>query len=127
MSITLESVTLTTGLVWADRESYSPVAQTAQRTLGGVAVITSAQLSEGTPITLSSLQDQGWVLKTQLDAIKALADVAGGVYSLTIGSDTYQVMFRHEDPPAVEFGPLIPRTIPLDDDWFIGTIKLLTV
>ena len=126
MSIDLAGVVITTGMIWADQYAYSPVAQLTRRTLGGVQVVTYGVLSEGTPITLSSQPDQGWLLKTQVDALKVLADVAGAVYPLTIGSDTFQVMFRHEEPPALEFGPLIPRTIILDDDWMVGTIKLMT-
>lgn len=127
MSITLDAVTITTGMVWSDKNKYAPVAQSVRRTLGGTAVIEFGTLNKGTPVTLSSLEDQGWITKLQLDALQALADAAGGVYTLTIGAESYQVMFRHEEPPAMDFTPLIPRTIPLDDDWFVGTIKLLTV
>lgn len=127
MSITLDTITITTGMVWADKHKYAPVAQSVRRTLGGTAIIEYGALNQGTPVTLSSLEDQGWITKLQLDALQLLADAAGGVYTLTIGSDSYQVMFRHEDPPAVDFSPLIPRTLPLDDDWFVGTIKLMTV
>lgn len=127
MSIILDTVTITTGMVWKDRYQYAPVVQSMRRTLGGVAIVEYGPLSAGVPVTLSSLGDQGWITKLQLDALQALAVVPGGVYTLTIGSDSYQVMFRHQDEPAVEFEPLIPRTEPLEDDWFVGTIKLMTV
>ena len=127
MSISISGVTITTGMVWADKHKYSPVKQVLRRTLGGVAVVEYSSLSAGIPMTLSSLEDQGWITKLQLDALQTLADVPGAVYTLTIGSGTYQVMFRHQDAPAVDFTPIIPRTEPLDDDWFRGTLKFTTV
>jgi hypothetical protein len=127
MSILLDTVNITTGMVWSDRYSYAPVAQNVRRTLGGTQIVEYGTLNEGTPVTLSSLDDQGWLTKLQVDALQVLAEAAGGVYTLTIGSDSYQVMFRHEESPAVDCNPLIPRTLPLDDDWFVGTIKLMTV
>ena len=126
-TVVLQGITITTGLVWQDKNQYAPVEQVFRRTLGGTPVVDYAALSEGRPVTLSSLRDQGWLTKTQVDAIQALADVAGAVYPLTIGSESFQVMFRHHEPPAVEFDPLIPRTEAEVSDWYLGNIKLFTV
>lgn len=127
MAIELGGVVLNPGMVWSDRYSYSPVTQNVNRTLGGVIRVTSLQLKKGRPITLEAIQDQGWLTRTVVDQVKALADVAGATYSLTVGPESFIVMFRHEDGPAVEFLPLIPRGEPLDDDYFVGTLKLITV
>lgn len=125
MNITLDSVTITTGMVWEERYAYSPVQHNVRRTLGGVAVVEYGSLSGGAPITLASLEDQGWVTKEQLDALQILADDPGAVYTLGLGSDSYTVMFRHQDNPALEFSPLIPRTGPITGDYFVGRIKLM--
>ncbi len=126
-TVVLNGITIDTGLIWEDRLRYAPVEQVFRRTLGGTPVIDYGSLSEGRPVTLRSLQDQGWVTKTQVDAIQALADTPGGVYSLTVGSETFPVKFRHNEPPAVEFEQIIPRTEAVAGDWYLASIKLVTV
>lgn len=125
--ISLGGVQLPSNLIWEDRYGWSPVTQSVKMTLGGRPIVYSAQLQAGRRITLSSSQDMGWVTKEQVDSLMQLADVAGAQYSLTIGSATFDVVFRHEDPPAVEASPLIPRGDPVAGDYFLCRIKLLTV
>jgi len=36
-------------------------------------------------------------------------------------------MFRHHDPPAFEAKPLIARPNPSADDFYLATLKLMTV
>lgn len=126
-TVVLDSVIITTGLVWSDKQTYSPVAQNFRRTLAGSPVIDYGSLSNGRPVTLISLRDQGWLTKTQVDALQVLADAPGAVYSLTVGSESFSAMFRHHDAPAFEATPLIPRTESVTGDWFSGTIRLMTV
>jgi hypothetical protein len=59
--------------------------------------------------------------------LQALAAVAGAQYLLDLGAMQHSVMFRHEDPPAFEATPLIPRTLAQAGDYFTITLKLITV
>lgn len=127
MAIQLDSIVLNPNLVWSDRDSWSPVQQTAKRTLGGKMVLNAASLDKGRPITLTSLDDQGWVKWSEVQALKLLADQAGAVFNLTLGSDTFNVVFRHHEPPALEVTPFIQRVVPEVGDYFLVSIKLITV
>lgn len=127
MSTVLGGVTLPDGIVWEDKYKWSHVVQDVQMTLGGRPVVYSGSLQAGRRISLVAYQDQGWLTKEQVDQVMALAEVAGAQYALTIGAETFNVVFRHEEPPAVEFEPLIPRGIPVAGDFFVGRIKLLVV
>jgi hypothetical protein len=125
--ITLGGYTLNPNMVWLDRDSWAPVIQTMKRTLGGKIVVNTDSLEKGRPITLSTLEDQGWLTYTQRNTVLQMAAIPGAVYALVIGSETFSVMFRHNEPPAVEFKPLIERAVPLAGDYFLGQIKLLEI
>ncbi len=125
--ITLDSITLTPHLIWSDENNFNPVSQNIKRTLGGGLLVYTGNLSAGRPITLESLKDQGWETKSNVDSIKALADIPGKVMSLVIGSQIFSVMFRHHEPPAFTAEPLIFRVDAPSIDYFLVNIKLIEV
>ena len=125
--IQLGATVLNPNLTWPDRDNYSPVLQDAGRTLGGTLYVNTGQESAGRPITLVAIADQGWFDKAQKDAVVAMAQSEGAQYTLTIGAESFNVMFRHQDAPAAEFAPLIDRAVDNAGDYFTGTIKLMTV
>ncbi len=127
MSIQLDSVILPTGLIWSDEHVAQSVAQSARRALDGSLVVTYASLQKGREITLESREDSGWLAKTQVDALRLLADSPGGVYTLTLRAIAYQVMFRHHTPPAFEAVPLFPFVNPQPGDRYLAVIRLITV
>ena len=128
MAIILDGVTLSQHMIWEDQFVDDQVAaQSTTRTLGGKLVVYSQQLNSGRPITLVAREDQGWLTKTQVEGVSALARVAGAIYLLTIGSESFNVMFRHHDPPAFSATPLIYRTNSASTDYFTAVIKLFVV
>jgi len=127
MAIVLGGVTLSDHMVWEDEFIYASVAQSALRTLGGNIKIYSQQLNKGLPITLVAATDQGWLTKAQVQSIQALANAAGATYGLTIGSDSFSVVFRHSDPPAFEASALDQIGAQAPAGYYTATIKLLTV
>lgn len=126
-TIVLGGVTLSPSLLWEDRDSFSQVAQTTKRTLGGGLVVYHQPLSGGRPITLTATEDTGWITRAMLDSLQSMALSAGSVYTLNLHGFLANVMFRHHEPPAVSFVPLQPRAVPLSGDFYTGQIKLLTV
>lgn len=126
-TIVLGGVTLSPSMLWGDREEYTKVAQTTQRTLGGGLVVYHQGLDAGRPITLSALEDTGWITGAMLAAVQEMAATPGGVYTLNFHGFVSQVMFRHHEPPAVSFTPLQPKASPQSGDFYIGQIKLMTV
>lgn len=125
--VILGGLTLNHNMIWTDRYSSQTVEQTTKRTLTGRLVVFSAGLTAGLSITLVAQEDAGWLTKAQVDALLVMAAVPGAIYQLTYGSDTYNVMFKNDSPPAVEFKPIIYRMAAQDGDYLIGTIKLITV
>lgn len=124
--IQLDILLLPNGLVWTDEFSPS-VPQTTLRTLDGSLVVFHGQHSAGLPITLESGADAGWRTRAQVEGIAAMAAVPGGVFALLLRGQTHQVMFRHQEPPAFEAKPLINRASPQAGDYYLATLKLMTL
>lgn len=125
--ITLDGITLPAGLLWSDEFAAASVAQTVRRTLDGSVVVFYGQLQAGLPITLESEPDAGWFTRSQIEALALRAASPGGVYSLILRGVPRQVMFRHQDAPAFEARPLIPVDNPQPGDFYLATLKLMTV
>jgi len=125
--IQFNGVTLNPSLQWTDRFQFTGVAQAVNRTLGGKLVVFSSPLIAGRPITLVAEADTGWLTKAMVDAIVAAAATPGAQYTVSIHGEDFNVIFRHEDNPAIDFIPIQPKSNPLPGDWYTGTIKLLTV
>jgi hypothetical protein len=112
-------------IVWTDRFKVSTVAQTSYRTLGGNQIFFSQGLIGGRSITLQAFQDTGWLTEDQVLSLSLMASSPGEVYPLVIGDESFDVRFRHEEPPALEMEPLVDGFQP--SNYFKGTIKLITV
>jgi len=125
--ITLDTLTLPSGLAWMDEYASQSVVQTVRRTLDGGQVIYYAGLQAGRHITLTSGDDFGWVKKSVVDALAVMAASPGAIYSLSIRGQTHAVLFRHHEPPALEATPLWPVANPQPDDYTRITLKLITV
>jgi hypothetical protein len=52
---------------------------------------------------------------------------SGGMYPLTLRGQSSLVMFRHHEAPAFEATPLISRPNPAPGDFYLGTLKLMTL
>lgn len=123
----ISTLTLPDSLIWADEHTPQAVAQTMRRALDGSPVVYYSTLTAGRSITLKSASDTGWITHAQVEALAALAAVAGAVYTLTIRGASYDVMFAHHEPPALEAVPLWPISNPQAGDFYLATIKLITV
>jgi hypothetical protein len=125
--IRLDNVVLPDGLVWSNEFAAQAVAQTVRRTLDGSVVVFYGQHSGGLPITLESEPDAGWFTRAQVEALKLRADSPGGIFTLELRGQVFQVMFRHHEPPAFEAKPLVPLAHPQPGDFYLATLKLMTV
>ena len=125
--ITLSDVQLQGSLVWTDRWGQQNVSQKMLRTLGGLPLFYHAKLHNGVPITLESLEDQGWQTLETVQKLYDLASVSGAQYLLDLGAAQFSVMFRHDDPPAFDATPIIPRAEVITGDYFTIKMKLVTV
>lgn len=122
----LGSVALPRGLVWEERSQYTGVIQEVRQTLGGRSHVYSRENTGPANIMLSSLDDQGWATIATIRLLEAMTRDAGGSYTLQLGAQSFDVSFRHSEPPVLTHKLLIPRSTPLDDDLCTLTLKLVT-
>lgn len=131
MILRLGGVDLNPSMVWTDRFHSHQVAQTVNRTVGGRAVVFSTPLKAGQKITLEATAESGWLSYETVQVLKDMASRVGGIFQFEIGSlgklEAFSVMFRHNEPPAIEFEPLVHRAAHEASDYFKGKIKLLTI
>jgi len=126
MSTTLNAITLPP-LQWTNEFTQERVSQSTQRTLAGNTVVYYGQRKNGYPIDLESKQDTGWVTRSTLKQLQSISQQAGLVMPLEIRGETHQVMFRHNEGQALEATPLWPYSSPVDDDYYLVKLKLITV
>ena len=124
--ISLGSVLLRNGMVWEEEHQYTGVIQEVRQTLGGRSHVYSRANTGAMNITLNSLDDQGWQTIAVARALEAMARTPDGSYTLQLGSRSFEVYFRHFDPPVITTELLIPRSAPLPDDLCRMSLKLVT-
>ncbi len=127
MTIVIDGIALPPGLLWIDEFSAHSVAQTVKRALDGSLVVFYGGIQSGTQITLTSEPDAGWFTRAQVEAIELRARSPGAMYPLTLRGQSWLVMFRHHEAPAFEATPLISRPNPAPGDFYLGTLKLMTL
>lgn len=103
------------------------IAMTTRPTLAGGVVAFQKQVLRGQSLQLIATQDQGWVSKVNRDALLEQANIVNNILVLQVGNNTYRVMFDHTQGGAVQLEPFINRLIPLEGDYFTGTINLIIV
>ena len=123
----LGGIPLSDSVIITDRISSQSVAQSVERTLGGALKVFHATLYAGAQITIEATEEAGWVSKTIIDQLSAIANQAGAVFQLLVNGESRSVIFRHDEPPAFVAKPLVYRTNLQSGDYFTFTIKLLTV
>lgn len=126
-TITLGAVSLPGYLVWDDEYTWTPVGQVVSEALTGALVVEVGERQAGRPVTLTGTRTSGWVRRSTVDALYALAADPEAVLTLTLpDSRTFQVMFRHAER-AIEVEP-IARKAPESTDWYaIKALRLLQV
>ena len=116
MSNTLDTISLP-DLHWVDEIEWTPVAQNDdERSITGALMIDTGLKQAGRPITLIGGKNWGWISYQTLTELKAFAAVAGKEMTLTLGTTTYTVMFRHSDGPPISAAPVIQKNPPADED-----------
>lgn len=123
---TLGAVQIPRGLVWEDELSWSAVETAADYGLTGSLIIDAAVKQNGRPITLVGSNDAGWITRTQLQALHALAAVPLATYTLTLADER---VFTVRFAPGAQ--PIDARTIarpelPPEAYPYVATVRLVT-
>lgn len=132
--ITLGSVQISGDLEWVDEFAAGSdlVGQTVTYAVTGAQIIQASAQQAGRRVTLAGGEEGdsvfGALTRAQIDSLRALAAVAGAVYSLTLTDGrTFNVSFRRDDGPAVEARPFYFRWPVQSTDYYIPTIRLIMV
>jgi len=126
MSILLGVINLT-GLV-KQEEFYIPINTVIDTANDGSLIIYEKEIKYS-PVTLIGGSTWGGLTLSVLNAVKVLASVVGGTYTLTYAGVTSTVRFRMEDIPVISADPIANnRSDKLDTDYYNNIeIKLMEV
>lgn len=130
MSIVLTAgattVTLHSDLQWKDEFEWGAVEQKTTYSTTGALIRQATEKQAGRPITLVASEDKAWMTRTTLSACYLLTQSASLVMSLNLRGVVYDVVWNHSDGP-IDFEPVVPFSDPLGDDFYIATLRFLTV
>ncbi|MBF0424334.1 MAG: hypothetical protein HQL66_00735 [Magnetococcales bacterium] len=127
----LGDLILPDAIQWSDEHAWAPVTQEGVRTLGGSVAYWSTPLTGGRPITLEAHREVVWLTRAMVDALQAIAALPDAVFMLIWWDKSFQVRFRHQEPPAIDLRPCVPHNdrtpVPTWNDRYSGTVKLIEV
>jgi len=113
-------------LIWSDRHDSWEVLQSVITTIGAGQNVIVQSKEVGRLVTLVSNEAQGWLSSDIVPQLKYLSTLPGEKFDFNFHNlETFKVMFRHHEPPALELRPLVEGAEL--GRWFIGTIKLFSV
>ena len=122
----LNGIELPRGMLWVDEFNWSAVSKSVDRSITGAQVIDVSLLIAGRPITLQAVETQGWIRRTTLQRVQALADEPQGEYLLVLADGReYRVQFAASDPIAA--APIARPELPSDIHPYVATLRLITV
>lgn len=122
----LNGIALPAGMLWVDEFSWAAAQRSVERSITGAQIIDVALKVAGRPITLQGAQDQGWIRRATLLAVRALADTPDGQYPLTLATgEQFTVMFAPEE--AIEAQPISRPELPANTNPYVATLRLMTV
>lgn len=116
----LGDLILPDSLQWIDRYALSPVTQTVVQTLAGRPVVFGRTKVGGWPLTLVAEEDVTWLDAATVEELTTMASQAGTSFPLIWEAFSCTVLFRHQDPPALDLKPLWAH-----HNQFVGAIKLM--
>ncbi len=123
---TLATVAIPADVWWSDEFAWTPVAQATSRSLTGARIVQVGLKVKGRPITLTSSERGGWVPRSTVLALQALAAVPGATYTLTLADGrAFTVAFDAErDFTATPIRPAADMT---DASKYRVTLPLIEV
>lgn len=123
---TLATVQIPRGMIWVDEFAWSAVARNVERSITGALIIDAAPLIAGRPITLQGDESQGWIRRTALLALQALADAPDQAYALQLADGrTFSVQFATGEPLSAK--PIARPELPADAHPYVATLRLIIV
>ena len=99
-SHTLGEIEIPAELLWEDEFDWSPSVGAVEWGLTGAAIIDVAAKQTGRPITLTGDSDRGWIARSVVEALYALASNPGAARVLTLADGrSFNVVFSPTEKP----------------------------
>ena len=123
---TLGTLQLPRGMVWVDEFDWHAVDKSTEYSLTGALVIDVGTRQAGRTITLQGEESAGWITRTALLALYALAAQADETHTLTLADGrTFSVMF--EGGKSLQATPVARPEIPPANYPYAATVRLIEV
>lgn len=121
---TLNAITVPDAMEWTNEFSYRGVEQKTQYSITGAILIESAAIQLGRRIELKGGETYGWMPREDVQAICALANLAGEEMVLVFRGQIFTVVFDHE-AGALESTPIVPYEDPDVADFYYMTLRFI--
>jgi len=124
-----ESLTLSHDMRWIDEHSWSPVSSSKEYSLTGALIIDNAVRQAGRPITLQPPgADMAWITRAIVEKLRMWAAIPGLQLQLTLDDErVFNVVFRHDEPPALEATPVTEMASYDMDSWWVVNLKMMEI
>lgn len=126
---TLGLVQIPRQLVWVDEFAWTPVEKATGYSTTGALLVDVGERQAGRPITLQATDNHGWLARSVVEQVRALAADPEGVYAFTHADGReFLVMFAPGDDAvtAVPFSNTRPE-LPPDNYPYVATVRLIEV
>ncbi len=126
--MTLDNIELPDDLLWVNEFDWNPVEQNIERSLSGALLVQEQGKQKGRPITLSGSNDAGWVSRSTVVSLLAMAQTANKVMQLSLpGQRQFNVIFDRDNGSPIEAQQIIPFAYPQQNYLYSLTLRLMTV
>lgn len=123
---TLGALAIPRGMVWVDEFDWHVVEKSTQYSLTGALLIDVATRQAGRAITLQGSEDAGWIARSVLMQLHALAAQPGAVHVLELADGrVLDVQFAPGTP--VEARPIARPELPAATHPYVATVRLIEV
>ena len=124
---TLATLQLPRGMVWVDEFDWHAVDKSTEYSLTGALVIDVGTRQAGRTITLQGEESAGWITRTALLALYALAAQPDETHTLTLADGrTFAVQFAPGNNP-IEAKPIARPELPAGTHPYVATVRLIEV
>lgn len=121
---TLGLLQLPRGMVWTDEHDWVEAEQSTEYSITGALLVDAQAKDGGRPITLQAEDDAGWIRRDVLAQLRALANVPGATYTLTLADGrTFAVLFAPGQPITAH--PIGRPELPGTSHPYVATVRLL--
>lgn len=122
----LDTVQLPRGMVWVDEHDWVAVEKTVEYSISGALLIDGAVRQAGRPITLQADDNAGWISRSALTALRALAASATSTYTLTLADGReFDVQFAPGEPITAR--PVGRPELPGASHPYVATVRLIEI